>query len=157
MGATTNTITEPAERVLVITRVFDAPRSLVFKAWTQPDHLLRWWGPRGYTTSISEMDVRPGGAYRFRMRSGEGIDHYWYGVFREIVEPERIVWTCILEGPDGKSISAETLLTVTLEEHEGKTKLTLHQAVFGTVEVRAAHSNGWSDAMDRLAEYVASA
>ncbi|HKN01161.1 MAG TPA: SRPBCC domain-containing protein [Candidatus Binataceae bacterium] len=157
MAATTNVVMEPAERVLVITRVFDAPRSLVFKAWTQPDHLMRWWGPRGYTTTVSEMDLRPGGAYRFRMRSGESIDRYWHGVVREIVEPERIVWTCMVDDADGKPFSAETVLTVTFEEHEGKTKLTLHQAVFGTVEIRAAHSHGWGDAMDRLAEYVASA
>ncbi|MGO9449804.1 MAG: SRPBCC domain-containing protein [Candidatus Binataceae bacterium] len=152
----TNTTTEPAERVLVITRVFDAPRSVLFKAWTQPENLIRWWGPRRMTTSVSEMDVRPGGAYRLRMRSSEGRDHWWHGVIREIAEPERIVWTCIIDDADGNSLSPETVLTVTLEEFGSKTKLTLHQAVFKSVGIRDDHSGGWTEALDRLAEYAAS-
>jgi uncharacterized protein YndB with AHSA1/START domain len=152
----TNTVTEPTERQLVITRVFDAPRALVFKAWTQPEHLARWWGPRGYSLPSCQIDLRPGGAYRFQMRSPGGDIHWWHGVVREIVEPERIVWTCSVNNADGTAISAETLLTVTLAEYAGKTKLTLHQAIFESVAVRDAHSNGWNDALDRLAEHLAS-
>lgn len=153
---TPNIVTEPAERLLVITRVFDAPRALVFKAWTQPEHLARWWGPRGYSLPSCQIDLRPGGSYRFQMRSPSGEIHWWHGVVREIVEPERIVWTCSVNNADGTSISAETLLTVTLEEYAGKTRLTLHQAIFESTAIRDAHSNGWNDAFGRLAEHLAS-
>jgi uncharacterized protein YndB with AHSA1/START domain len=91
------------------------------------------------------------------MRSPEGNIVWWHGVVREILEPERIVWTCSIDNEDGTSISAETLLTVTLEEYVGKTKLTLHQAIFESIVVRDAHSNGWNDAFGRLAEHLASA
>src|SRR6266850_641335 len=74
---------------LVITRVFDTPRGLVFKAWTDPEHLVRWWGPSGFTMPTCEMDVRAGGKYRFRMRSPEGPEVWWHGICREIVKPER--------------------------------------------------------------------
>ena len=68
MGAAANLVTEPADRVLNITRVFDAPRSLVFKAWTESEHMARWWGPRGFTSTVLKNDPRPGGAYRIHMR-----------------------------------------------------------------------------------------
>ncbi len=148
---------ESSERTLLITRIFDAPRSLVFKAWTEPGHLARWWGPRGYTTSVSEMDLRPGGAYRFRMQSPEGVVHWWYGTIREVVEPERIVWSCRLDDKDGKLVYAETLLTVTFEDQGAKTKLTLHQGVFQTVSSRDGHRAGWNSALDRLKEVLAQA
>ena len=76
-----------------ITRIFDAPRELVFKAWTEPGHMTQWWGPRGFSNPICEMDVRNGGAYRLVMRSPDGVDYPIKGVFREIVRPERIVMT----------------------------------------------------------------
>lgn len=148
---------DSSERTLVITRIFDAPRRLVFKAWTEPEHLARWWGPRGHTTSVSEMDFRPGGAYRFRMRSPEGVVHWWHGTIREIVEPERIVWSCMLDDADGKPVYAETLLTVTFEDHGAKTRLTLHQGVFETVTARDGHHAGWNSGLDRLAEVLARA
>jgi uncharacterized protein YndB with AHSA1/START domain len=105
-------IAEPAERVLVITRVFDAPRSLVFKVWTQPEHLVRWWGPRGFTTPSCKMDVRAGGAYRTCIRSPEGKDYWMRGVYREIVEPDRLVFTFAWEVEEGQP-GHETLVTVT--------------------------------------------
>ena len=80
-----------AERTLIIERVFDAPRALVFKAWIEPERLVRWWGPQGFTMPSCTMDLRPGGAFRFRMRSPEGTDHWLRGVYREIVEPFLIV------------------------------------------------------------------
>jgi uncharacterized protein YndB with AHSA1/START domain len=148
---------ESSETTLIVTRVFDAPRSLVFKAWTEPERLMRWWGPRGYTTSVSEMDLRPGGAYRFRMQSSEGVVNWWHGVVREVAPPDRIVWSCFVDGADGKPFSGETLLTVTFEDHGAKTRLTLHQSVFQTVTIRDAHRAGWADALDRLAQYAATA
>jgi uncharacterized protein YndB with AHSA1/START domain len=157
MAASSSAATEAAERVLVITRVFDAPRSLVFKAWTEPKHLVHWWGPRGFTSTILANDVRPGGAYRFHMRGPEGDDHWSQGVYQEIVEPERLVMSWNWADANGQPTSPETLLTVTFEEQEGKTKLTLRQAVFESVTARDAHRSGWTSSLERLAEYLASA
>jgi uncharacterized protein YndB with AHSA1/START domain len=155
MAGRSNTAAEPAERVLVITRIFDAPRSLAFKAWTEPEHLVHWFGPRGFTSTILANDARPGGAYRVHMRGPEGDDHWSQGVYREIVEPERLVLAGAWTDADGKPTSPETLLTVTFEEHDGKTKLTLHQAVFESVTARDAHRGGWTSSLERLAEYLA--
>src|SRR2546422_5926224 len=119
---------ETAKPELVITRVFDAPPRLVFKAWTEAERLVRWWGPKGFTMPSCKMDVRPGGAFRFCMRSPEGTDHWLQGVYREIVEPERLVCTWAWEDAEGKP-GHETLLTVNFAEHGAKTKLTLHQAI----------------------------
>ncbi len=158
MAVSTSTTTTSAERELVITRIFDAPRDLVFKAWTEPEHLVHWWGPRGFTsTIIGKINVRPGGTYRIHMRSPEGNDHWSQGVYREVVEPERLVMAGAWTDADGKPTSPETLLTVTFEEHDGKTKLTLHQAIFESVTARDSHRGGWNSSLDRLAEYLAKA
>ncbi len=156
MAARTSTATRSAERELVITRVFDAPRPLVFKAWTEPEHLVRWWGPQGFTTPSCTMDVRPGGAFRLCMRSPEGTDHWLRGVYREVVEPERLVCTWAWEDAEGRP-GHETVLTVTFAEQGAKTQLTLHQAVFESVTARDAHQEGWTSALDRLAEFLAQA
>lgn len=157
MDARSNATAEAAERALVITRVFDAPRTLVFKAWIEPVHLAHWWGPRGFTSTILANDVRPGGAYRFHMRGPEGDDHWSQGVYREIVEPERLVMSWNWADANGQSTSPETLLTVTFEEYDGRTKLTLRQAVFESVTARDAHYDGWTSSLDCLAAYLASA
>ena len=157
MATPDNAVTAPEDRVLVMTRIFDAPRSLVFQLWTEPQHLVRWWGPRGYTAPLCEMDVRPGGAYRLLMRSADGREVWWHGVFREIVEPERLVWTCSVDRADGTRISGETVLTVTFDEQGQKTKLILHQAVFDSVDNCNAHREGWTQALERIEERLAEA
>jgi uncharacterized protein YndB with AHSA1/START domain len=157
MAAENSAATQPEECVLVIERIFDAPRGLVFKAWTEPERMVRWFGPRGFTTTVLKADFRPGGAYRFHMRSPEGTDHWLQGVYREIVEPVRLVSTFAWANAEGKATRTETLLTVTFEEHRGKTKLTLHQAVFESVTARDLHNVGWTSSLDRLAEYLAKA
>ena len=144
----------PAERVLVLTRLLDAPRSLVFSVWTRPEHLVRWWGPKDFTLPHCQADFRVGGAYRFCMRSPEGTDHWVSGVYREIVEPERIVFTWEREDVEGKGGSG-SVVTVTFADHDGKTELTLRQAVFKTVKARDEHQGGWTGCLERLAEYVA--
>ena len=101
------------------------------------------------------MDARPGGAYQFHMRAASGREVVWSGVCRELVEPERLVLTCSIRNLDGTLISAETVLTLTLEDQQGKTRLTLHQGVFDSVENCQAHKGGWSDALDRIGEYAA--
>ncbi len=100
------------------------------------------------------MDVRPGGAFRFVMRSPEGTEHRLCGVYREIEEPERLVCTWAWEDAEGK-LGHETRLTVTFAEQGGKTRLTLHQAVFDSVTAREGHQSGWTQAFDRLAAYLA--
>ena len=143
-----------AELELVITRILDAPRELVFKAWTEPDRVIRWWGPRGFTTAHYELDFRPDGAYRVCMRSPEGTEHWQRGVCREVVEPERLVFTFAWEDSEGTP-GHETVVTVTLAEFGAKTKLTLHQVVFETVTARDLHQGGWASALEWLAEYLA--
>ncbi|RJG46925.1 SRPBCC domain-containing protein [Mesorhizobium sp. DCY119] len=137
---------------LLITRVFDAPRSLVYRVWTTPEHLFRWWGPKDFTAPSIAMDFRPGGAYRATIRSPEGNDHIMAGVYQEIVEAERIVFTFAWE-TDGER-GLETLITVTFADQGGKTKLSFHQAPFDTVENRDSHNEGWGQCLDRLAAYL---
>jgi uncharacterized protein YndB with AHSA1/START domain len=143
------------DRDLVLTRVIDAPRPLVFKAWTDPEQIARWWGPEGFVTIDYDMDIRPGGAYRFTMRSPEGSEHRKRGVYREIVKPERIVFTFAWAEPDG-GLGHETLITVTFEEDGTKTKITLHQGVFHTVAWCDDHRVGWTSCLERFAEYMKS-
>jgi uncharacterized protein YndB with AHSA1/START domain len=150
------------ERELVITRVFDAPRELVWKAWTDPEHLMRWWGPKYFTSPSCKIDLRVGGKYLFCMRSPEGKDFWSTGVYREIVELERIVWTDSFADEKGNPVPAshygmpgdwpeELLVTVTLEERQGKTKMTLRHAGF-PVEMGEMAEAGWNGSLDKLAE-----
>jgi uncharacterized protein YndB with AHSA1/START domain len=146
----------PADRVLTITRTFDAPRELVFKVWTQPEHLVRWWAPKGFTTPCCTIDVQPGGAYRTLIRSAKGKDIWMRGVYREVTEPERLVFTFAWEDEKGQP-GYETLVTVSFADQDGKTRLTFEQGVFETVADRDSHLGGWSEFMDHLAEYLAAA
>ena len=156
MATQTSAALETADRELVVTRLFDAPRRLVFKAWTDPEQTARWWGPQGFTTLFCEMDVRPGGRYRIGMRSPEGTDHWRQGVYREILEPERLVFTYAWEDKHGRP-GHETLVTVTFAERGTKTLLTLHQAIFETVTSCDAHQAGWTSCLERFADYLANA
>ena len=115
MDARTSTAAEAGERDLVITRIIDTPRHIVFQAWTEPDRVARWRGPQGFTTVYHDMDIRPGGAFRVCMRSPEGAEHWKQGVYREVVEPERVVFTFSWEDADGKP-GHQTLVTVTFAE-----------------------------------------
>jgi uncharacterized protein YndB with AHSA1/START domain len=154
MAATTSAVALAEDQELVITRVLDAPRSLVFKCWTQPEHLARWWGPQGFITLSCEMDVRPGGAWRRCMRSPEGSLHTKRGIYREIVAPERLVFTYLDVDAAGRA-GPETLVTVSLADQGGKTRLTLRQTGFEAVASRDAHEGGWTSCMQRFADYLA--
>ncbi len=160
----------PAEDSLVITRVFDAPRELVWKAWTDPERTKRWFGPRGFTTPVYKMDLRVGGKYHSAMRSPDGQDFWSTGVFREIVEPERLVMSDSFADEKGNKVpasyygmspdwSGESLITVTFEEVEGKTKMTLEGSGFSGMSAtdRDNARQGWSQSFDKLAEYLAEA
>ena len=154
MDARNSAAATTADRELVVTRILDAPRQLVFQAWTEPDRVARWWGPQGFTTLSCNMDVRLGGTFRVCMRSPEGVEHRKQGVYREIVEPERLIFTFAWEDAEGKP-GHETLVTVSFAEQGAKTKLTLHQAIFETVARRDEHQRGWTSTLVRFAEYLA--
>jgi uncharacterized protein YndB with AHSA1/START domain len=151
----TNSLTATAiDRELVITRIFDAPRSAVFDAWTRAEHLVHWWGPNDFTLPFCEIDFRVGGSYRFCMRSPEGEDHWVFGEYREIAEPELIVMTWNREDANGE-IWSRTIVTVTFLDREDKTVFRLNQTLFETVPYRDEHGFGWNQCLDRLGEYVA--
>jgi len=147
------TATASLDRELVIARTFDAPRSLVFKAWTERDRIWQWLGPKGFTTLLFESDPRPGGAWRARMRSPEGKELAQYGVVRVISPPERFVFSqAWADDPEH-----ETLVTIVLSERDGTTTMSFHQGIFETVEARDSHEDGWNESLDRLEEYLATA
>ncbi|MBI2355370.1 MAG: SRPBCC domain-containing protein [Deltaproteobacteria bacterium] len=154
---------EPGEEMLYITRTFDAPRSLVFKAWTDPERLMRWWGPNGFTLPVCTIDLRPGGVLHYCMRSPDGKEYWGRGVYRQVVEPERIVYTdCFSDekgnvtSPTQYGLSAEwpmeTEVTVTFAEQEGRTLLTLESST-GDVPAEELEMcrQGWNESLDRLA------
>jgi uncharacterized protein YndB with AHSA1/START domain len=142
---------------LVITRIFDAPRELVFKTWTDPKQAAHWMGPRGFTAQHVEGELRPGGPWRLCLRPDDGGKDLWQGgVYREVVEPERLVFTFAWdgEGEDGGP-GPETLVTLAFAEHEGgKTELTFRQAVFKSTEQLEGHRGGWNSTFDRLGEHL---
>jgi uncharacterized protein YndB with AHSA1/START domain len=147
-------VTLRSDREIVLTRVFDAPRDLVFEAHSKPEHVRRWWGPARYELTLCEMDFRPGGTWRFVQRDRDGGEHGFHGEYREIVRPQRLVYTFEYEGAPGH-VSVET---ITFDEYEGRTTAT-NIVVFDTPEARDAmlHSgmeSGAAETMDRLAEYV---
>jgi uncharacterized protein YndB with AHSA1/START domain len=146
--------TTPAtEREFTITRVFDAPRELVFRAWTDPAQLTMWFGPRGCTTPRSTIatDVRPGGAWRATMiRDDNGAEYPTGGFYIEVLEPERLVFTWADPGGNGE----ESVVTVVLTDLGGSTEMTFHQAGFTTDDARTGVQNGWSSAFDRLTDHL---
>jgi uncharacterized protein YndB with AHSA1/START domain len=147
---------DSSDRTLVITRTFDAPRAMVFKAWTEPEQLMKWWGPKGFSTPSCEIDLRPGGSYRIRMRSPEGREFWWRGTYREVLAPERLVWTFTYEDSAGTPLSPEILLTVLFEDEGSQTRLTLRHAV-GNEEIERNARQGWNESLERLASCLAHA
>ncbi len=161
-----NDTAQPQERDIVIVRVFAAPRELVFEAWTKPEHLVRWWAPKGCTTQVRRLDLRPGGSFHFCMRTPDGKNIWGLGIYRDIVVPERIVYTDTFADADGNPVPpthygmsaghpAETLVTVTFAEHDGGTLLTLRHAIPESVVERGATQQGWGEMLERLAEALA--
>jgi uncharacterized protein YndB with AHSA1/START domain len=135
---------------MILTRVFEAPRELVWKLWTDPEHIRKWWGPKGFTLPGCDMDFRPGGAYRFVMRGPDGQDNPFHGVYREIVRNERFVFTAVLDNLRGH----ELLTTVTFADEGGKTKVTVRQTT-PQGEAGRGQNQGWSETLERLAGLIA--
>jgi uncharacterized protein YndB with AHSA1/START domain len=142
-----------AERVLLITRMLDAPRDLVFQAWSSPEHLARWWGPKDFHLPACEVDFRPGGRYRLCMRAPDGEDHWVWGTYQEINPPERLVFTWDRVDPEGSPRSS-TVVTITLTEQGDRTRLSLHQTLFETTADRDEHEGGWGECLDRLTAFA---
>jgi uncharacterized protein YndB with AHSA1/START domain len=145
---------EAADNALAITRVFDAPRSLVFQAWTRKEHLDRWCAPRGFTIPYSEGELRPGGAWRCCMRTPDGTEHWISGVYREIVEDELLIFIHAWEDEHGER-GHETVVTVHFADRGGKTEIRFYQGPFTSVEARDGHAGGWTECFERLAGHLA--
>lgn len=148
------TLTTPSDREVVMTRVLDAPRRLVFDAWTNPEHVPHWMlGPEGWTMPVCEIDLRPGGAWHFVWRHSDGREMEMRGAYQEVTPPERLVSTESWGGdwPD-------TLNTLTLTEEDGKTTIT-QRVLYPSKEARDAAlqtgmKDGASESLDRLAEHL---
>ncbi len=136
------------ELILRMERTFAAPRASVFRAWTDPEQLVKWWGPRNFEIPVCEMDLRQGGAWRTCMRDADGGEHWVGGVYREIVAPERLVFTWAWEN-DGVP-GHETLVTIDFGDLGDKTRLTLTQEIFESGDGRVQHQDGWSSSFDCL-------
>jgi len=138
---------------LRLTRVVPARREVVFRAWTDPEALRRWWVPfEGMTVPAAEVDLRPGGRYRFTMRSAKGEEFHLSGVYREVRPPERLVYTWRWEGADG-----ETLVTVDFEASGATTLLHLTHEHFPNADTRDRHGTGWGGVLDSLVAAVGAA
>jgi uncharacterized protein YndB with AHSA1/START domain len=162
MAARNNAIsaspTDSYPEELVLKRTFDAPRDLVWKAWTDPAHLSQWWGPKGFTSPRCEWEARPGGKIHIDMRGPDGTVHPMSGVMKEVMPPERLVFLSSALDENGKSMF-DVLATATFAEQSGKTTLTLELRVL-TATARAPQylkgmEMGWKMSLDRLAEHVA--
>ena len=150
-----STVTLPGEREIHVERVFDAPRERVFAAYTDPELIPRWWGPRSTTTVVEEMDARTGGAWRFRARMEDGSEIVFRGVYREVTAPERIVQTFEWDGMPGY-VSVDT---VTFEDLGDRTRV-ISDSIFHTAEERngmleSGMESGMNETFDRLDELLA--
>jgi uncharacterized protein YndB with AHSA1/START domain len=148
-----NPSTKPTERILVINRIFDAPRELVFKMWTQPEHVMHWWAPYGFTMSSFQAETAPGGKWRASMRHKDGSEIWHEGSYIEVAEPERLSFTHHWIQDDG-SLGYQTIVTVDFVAAEGKTEMTMRQSVFETASECNEHAEGWSECFDILLEYL---
>lgn len=155
MAEKRSNVSNTADREIGTTRIFDAPRELVWEVWTDPNHIARWWGPRGFTNTIKKMDVKPGGIWQFIMHGPDGVDYPNKIVYLEIKKPERLVYN---HGEEGKPEFFR--VTVTFEDQSGKTKLSM-KGLFKTkaerdeVVEKYGAIEGMKQNMDRLENYLA--
>jgi uncharacterized protein YndB with AHSA1/START domain len=141
-----------AAQQIEITRVYDAPRELVWRAWTEPEELVQWWGPPGWSTPLETvtMDVRPGGDFRLTSVSDDGVEMPVVGVYREVVEPERLV----LDEPGEGSWHEGAESVVTFAERSGRTEVVIRATVQTTAEMRVSAERGMRETFDRLGEHL---
>ncbi len=149
--------TSTADREIVLTRLVNAPPALVFEAWTNPQHAGRWWGPRGFTTTTHEMDVRPGGLWRFIMHGPDGVDYPNLIAYLEVAPPERLTYN---HGSGLEDGSGQFHVTVTFDDRDGRTFVTMRSVFASAAEremvVEQYHAiEGGNQHLDRLEEYLA--
>ncbi len=146
----------PAQRELIVTRSFNAPRELVWKAWTDPHHLAKWWGPVGFTAGDCKMDVRPGGEFSLNLRGPDGKPYPCKGTYQDITPPERIILAGAGEcgHPCGSGVPPHAVVTVTFTEKRGGTQLTIltrfNSELDREAAVKVGYSVGWTQCLDRL-------
>jgi len=151
------------ENELVITRIFDAPRELVWRAWSQPEHFMRWWGPKNFTSPLCKIDFREGGKFLFCMQTREGKRYYDTGVYNKIVRLEKIIYTDCFADETGEKVPPsfydmpgdsiiDFKVTITFEEEYGKTKITIRHAGFPAFTMRDDSVIGWNESLDKLAD-----
>jgi len=139
---------------LIINRLLDAPRELVYACFTEPAHLARWgFGPEGLTVDVEHQDIREGGMFRVRMHSPQGIDCRLQGFYRELIKPEKVVFTHTWVLEDG-SLAKETLVTILLKTSGNGTELILRQTGLPSAGSRDGHEEGWNSTLDRLGTYL---
>lgn len=163
MSQKSNPTPEAAEREFVMERVFNAPRALVFQAFSECKHLVHWWGPTGWTLPVCEMDFRPGGVWFYCMRGPGGEDGCGQATYHEISAPERIVYTDRFADTAGKVLEGmpEMLITLIFTEQEGKTRLTSRTEFASVADKEATLAmgmvEGFTQTLDRLEAYLANA
>ena len=139
-----------ADAKLTLTRIFAAPRALVFAAWTQPRHMKQWSAPNGFTIPVNQGDLRAGGKWRACMVTPQGEKLWLGGIYREVVENRKLVFTHTWQGED-----VETLVTVRFADHPRGTKMMFTQTGFGSAASREGHKGGWTECFGRLAAHLA--
>lgn len=159
-----DTTTETSGHALVVTRLFDAPRSLVWEAWTQAEHISQWWGPKGFSTRVETLEFRPGGTWRYIMTAPDGKEYPVIGEFLEIVEPEKIVgvdhfgeeYQAVI---DPSKLPSQVIMTTIFEEEGNQTRITITMT-HPSAEDKAKNEqmgavHGWNAGFDQLADYLA--
>ncbi len=149
---------------LIITRIFNAPRKLVWKAWTDPEHFMRWWGPKNFTCPACKIDFRIGGKYHSCMKSAEGQEYWSTGIYKEIVPLEKIVCTDSFADEKGNAVPGsyygmptddwpmEFTITITFEDLGNQTKMTLTHIGIPAGNMKEMTGTGWNESFDKLAE-----
>lgn len=154
----TETDFAPSDYDVTIVRTFDAPRDRVWEAWTDPAQVAQWWGPEGFTVPRCELDVRPGGTFRIDMEAPDGTVFPSHGIFDEVIEPEQLVLVAGAVEDDDGSYMMEVRQTVTFEERDGRTTLTLEATVMeaspDAAEQLEGMEQGWSQTLDKLEAFV---
>ncbi len=153
----------PGEQIIVISRLIDAPRELVFKAFTDPEHLAQFWGPKGFFTTRCSVDLRVGGEFRVDLRGPDGVSYPCTGIYRDLTPPERIVYagTANDDNPCGAGLPPRSVVTMTFAPVDGKTKITIHTRLQSAADreaaIRGGFNVGWNESLDRLAVFFAGA
>jgi uncharacterized protein YndB with AHSA1/START domain len=161
-----NKIEPSQEPELFITRIFNAPRELIFNIWTDPNHVVHWWGPLGFTAPFCNADIQKGGSFLYCMQSPEGKQYWSKGIYHEIIISKKIVSTMYFSDKKGNIVEptqygfgpefpSEMLDIVTFEDHDGnKTKFTLHRNTPILISKHYMMDQGWNQSLDRFEQYL---